>query len=203
MSTYNDPFISLKNIALTQFEGAREVPASIDLIAKDPNKLDIQSRSLLLKLNAALTNFRVPKIAVAIGIKEYSTFNTILSFLHGDKKDKIFFIGHNPVNEQLDTAVTKEIMKNFSPENFVDSETQMCRLLLKQEAFIIGLFSSGAVNEAREIIDAFSHGRSGALFVQNYSRLNSPSHHLYATERNLRVLELPDGSGECYSLQFK
>ena len=75
--------------------------------------------------------------------------------------------------------------------------------MLKQDSFFIGLFSSAAVNEAREILDAFSHGKNGILFVQNYSRLNSPSHHLYAAERNLRVLELPDGSGECYSIQMK
>ena len=67
MSTYNDPFISLKNIALTQFEGARDVPASIDLLVKEPNKLDIQARTLLLRLNAALTNFKIPKIAVVVG----------------------------------------------------------------------------------------------------------------------------------------
>ena len=203
MSTYNDPFISLKNIALTQFEGARDIPASIDLLVKEPNKLDIQARTILLRLHAALTNFKIPKIAIAVGLKEYSTFNTILSFLHGDKKDRVFFIGHNPVDEQLDSPVARDIMKNFSSENFLTTETEMCRLLLKQDAFIIGLFSSSAVNEAREVIDAFSHGRNGVLFLQNYSRLNSPSHHLYAAERNLRVLELPDGSGECYSIQIK
>jgi hypothetical protein len=203
VSTYDDPFITLKNIALTQFEGARDVPASIDLIVKDVNKLDIQARTVLFKLHAALTNFNIPKIAVAVGLKEYSTFNTILSFLHGDKKDRIVFIGHDPVDEQLDSPITREIMKNFSSENFLQTETEICRLLLKQDAFIIGFFSAAAINEAREILDTFSHGKSGMLLIQNYSRVNSPSHHLYAAERNLRLIELPDGSGECYSIQMK
>ena len=203
MSTYNDPFMSLKNIALTQFEGARDVPASIDLIVKESNKLDIQARNILLKIHAALTNFKIPKIAIAVGLKEYSTFNTILSFLHGDKKDRIFFMGHNPVDEQLDTPITRDIMKNFSSGNFLTNETEMCRLLLKQDAFVIGVFSAPAINEAREVLDAFSHGRNGILLLPNYSRLNSPSHHLYAAERNLRVLELPDGAGECYSIHMQ
>ena len=34
----------------------------------------------------------------------------------------------------------------------------------------------------------------------NYAIEQSPSHHLYAVERGLRILENPDGSGECYSL---
>lgn len=203
MSTYNDPFISLKNIALTQFEGARDVPATIDLTVKDPSLLDIQSRTLLLKIHAALTNFKLPKIAVAIGPKGYACFNTILSFLHGDKKDRVVFFGQNPEGQIIDNPITREIMKNFTPKNFSTSETELCRLLLQQDAFVIGVFSSGAVNEAREILDAFSHGKNGVLLLQNYSRLKSPSHHLYAAERNLRVLELPDGSGECYSIHMK
>jgi hypothetical protein len=203
VSTYNDPFISLKDITLTQFESARDVPASIDLIVKESHQLDIQARTILIKMHAALTNFKVPKIAVAVGIREFSIFNTILSFLHGDKKDRIIFFGHNPIDLQVDSPVTREIMQNFPPENFLLTETEICRSLLKQDAFIIGLFSSPAVNEAREILDAFSHDRSGLLFLHNYSRLNSPSHHLYAAERNLRVLELPEGSGECYSIQMK
>ena len=202
MSTYNDAFISLKNIALTQFEGARDVPASIDLIVKESNKLDIQARTILIKMHAALTNFRIAKIAVAVGPKEYSVFNTILSFLHGDIKDRLVFFGPNPTDEQVDTPITREIMKDFSPANFATSETEVCRLLLEQDTFLIGVFSAGAVNDARNILDAFSHGRSGVLFVANYSRLNSPSHHLYAAERNLRIIELPDGSGECYSIQM-
>ncbi len=195
--------MSLKEIALTQFEGAREIPASIDLLVKDGNKLDIQARSILIKLHAILTNFKVSKIAVGIGIKEFGVFNPILSFLHGDKKNNISYLGFDPVDHQLDSPVSREIMQNFSPENFLTTENEICRSLLQQDAFIVGVFSSKSVNEAREFIDAFAHDKSGALFLHNYSRLNSPSHHLYAAERNLRVIELPEGSGECYSIQMK
>ena len=53
MSTYNDKNLSLKNIALTQFEMSREIPAAIDLFAKQPQTLDMQTRVLILKVNAA------------------------------------------------------------------------------------------------------------------------------------------------------
>ena len=202
MSTYNDPFISLKNLALTQFESNRDIPASIELISRDPNKLDIQSRTLLQKIHAALTNFDVPEIVVAIGPRELSVFNLILSFLHGNKKEKVSYYGPNPEEFTIENRVTREILKNFTEKNFIATETELSKILLENNnSFVIGLFSSGAVNEVRNIIDAFSVNQSGILFIQNYSRLNSPSHHLYAAERNLRLLELPDGSGECYSIK--
>ena len=61
MSTYNDKNISLNNIALTQFELAREIPAAIDLFAKKPQNLDIQTRMLILKINAAIHNLKTKK----------------------------------------------------------------------------------------------------------------------------------------------
>ena len=36
----------------------------------------------------------------------------------------------------------------------------------------------------------------GYFLSVNYAIEKSPSHHLYAVERGLRVLENPDGSGE-------
>ena len=58
MSAYNDSNIALKNIALTQFEMAREIPAAIDLFANKPQNLDIQTRMIILRLNAALHNLK-------------------------------------------------------------------------------------------------------------------------------------------------
>ena len=46
MSVYNDKHISL-NIALTQLELAREIPAALELIANKPHNLDIQCVRLL------------------------------------------------------------------------------------------------------------------------------------------------------------
>ena len=56
MSVYNDKHISLKGLALTQFELAREIPAALELIASKPQNLDIQTRMLIIRINAALHN---------------------------------------------------------------------------------------------------------------------------------------------------
>ena len=61
MSTYNDKNLSLKNIALTQFEMSREIPAAIDLFAKQPHTLDMQTRMLILRVNAAMHNLKIKK----------------------------------------------------------------------------------------------------------------------------------------------
>ena len=58
MSTYNDKNLKLNNIALTQFEMAREIPAALDLFAKNPQSLDMQTRMLVLKVNAAIHNLK-------------------------------------------------------------------------------------------------------------------------------------------------
>ena len=81
-SVYNDKNISLNGIALTQFELAREIPAALELIANKPNNLDIQTRMLIIRINAAIHNLRsIERITVAIGI----------DFLAFSESDAYFF----------------------------------------------------------------------------------------------------------------
>jgi len=201
MSQYTDANISLKGITLTQFELAREVPAAIDLFAETPQNLGIQTRTLLLKLNAALTNFKLQKITLGVGIEQFSFFSPLLTYLHGDKIEKFKIFSHHPANTLRKTIVPNEVMEKIDANTFLTSERDISHAVLKEEGFLILLLSVKAVNEAREFIDALSTNKSGLLLIHNYSLNSSPSHHLYAAERGLRVLELPDGSGECYSLR--
>jgi hypothetical protein len=201
MSHYTDANISLKEITLTQFELAREVPAAIDLFAEKPENLGIQVRTLLIKLNAALTNFKLPKITVGIGIEEYAFFSPLLTYMHGSKTKDLKIFSHNPTNSLKKTIVPNEVISKMNSNHFLNNERDISNAVLKEEGFLILLLSVRAVNEAREFIDALSTNKSGLLLIHNYSLTSSPSHHLYAAERELRLLELPDGSGECYSIR--
>ncbi len=201
MSQYTDANISLKEITLTQFELAREVPAAIDLFAEKPENLGIQTRTLLTKLNAALTNFKLQKITIGIGIQEFAFFSPLLTYLHGDKAKKFKIFSHNPSNSLKKTIVPKEVVEKIDPKNFLNNERDISHAVLKEDGFLILLLSVKAVNESREFLDALSTDKSGLLLIHNYSLTSSPSHHLYAAERDLRLLELPDGSGECYSIR--
>ena len=84
--------------------------------------------------------------------------------------------------------------------NIFSSETQIISNALKKDSLLIAIINAASINPARECIDAFSTGKEGLLLVHNYSIEQSPSHHLYAVERGLRILENPDGSGECLCL---
>lgn len=201
MSTYNDKNIKLNNIALTQFEMAREIPAAIDLFAKQPQTLDMQARMLILKVNAAIHNLKSKnKITLAVGVDFLSFLNPMIAFLHGDKRDRLETLSFPPQNYLKETKLQKELELLIDKTNIFSSDIEVVSNALKKDSLLIAIINAASINTARECIDAFSTGKEGILLVHNYSIEQSPSHHLYAVERGLRILENPDGSGECFCL---
>ena len=201
MSRYNDKNLKLDNIALTQFEMAREIPAAIDLFAKKPQTLDMQARMLILKVNAALHNLKTKnKITLAIGVDFLSFLNPMIAFLHGDKKDRLEILSLSPQEYLKETKLQKELDLLINKANIFSSDIEVISNAIKKDSLLIAILNATSVNPARECIDAFSTGKEGLLLIHNYAIEQSPSHHLYAVERGLRILENPDGSGECYSL---
>ena len=201
MSKYNDKNLSIENIALTQFEMAREIPAAIDLFAKKPQTLDMQARMLILKVNAALHNLKTKdNFTLAIGVDFLSFLNPMIAFLHGDKKDRLETLSLPPQEYLKETKLQKELNLFIDKTNIFSSDVEIVSNALKKNSFLIAIVNATSINPARECIDAFSTGKEGLLLVHNYSIEQSPSHHLYAVERGLRILENPDGSGECLCL---
>ena len=201
MSAYNDKNISLQNIALTQFEMAREIPAAIDLFSAKPQNLDIQTRMIILKVNAAMYNFKSKnKVTLVVGLDFLSFLNPMMMFLHGNRSInlEIFSFALDPYSKK--TKVNESIEILTQKNSIFSSDTEMVASALKKDTFLIAVLGSASINPAREVIDAFSFGKEGLLLIHNYAVEKSPSHHLYAVERGLRLLENPDGSGECYSL---
>lgn len=201
MSTYNDKNLKLNNIALTQFEMAREIPASIDLFAKKPQNLDMQARMLILKVNAAIHNLKSKdKITLAVGVDFLSFLNPMITFLHGDKKDSLETLSLPPQAYLKETKLQKELDLLINNANIFSSDIEIISNALKKDSLLIAILNANSINPARECIDAFSTGKEGLLLIYNYAIEKSPSHHLYAVERGLRILENPDGSGECLCL---
>lgn len=201
MSTYNDKNLKLNNIALTQFEMAREIPAALDLFAKKPQSLDMQTRMLVLKVNAAIHNLKSKnKLTLAVGIDFLSFLNPMIAFLHGDKKDRLETLSLSPQEHLKETKLQKELDLLIDKANIFSSDIEVISNAIKKDSLLIAILNATSINPARECIDAFSTGKEGLLLIHNYSIEQSPSHHLYAVERGLRILENPDGSGECYSL---
>ena len=201
MSVYNDKNLKLNNIALTQFEMAREIPAALDLFAKNPQSLDMQTRMLVLKVNAAIHNLKSKnKLTLAVGVDFLSFLNPMIAFLHGDKKDRLETLSLSPQEHLKETKLQKELDLLIDKANIFSSDVEVISNAIKKDSLLIAILNATSINPARECIDAFSTGKEGILLIHNYAIEQSPSHHLYAVERGLRILENPDGSGECYSL---
>ena len=201
MSVYNDKNISLKDIALTQFELAREIPAALELIANKPHNLDIQTRMLIIRINAALHNFKsMEKITIALGIDFLAFLNPMLNFLHGDKRKNLDVFSFDPASVTKQNKITTELSSFIKKENIFSSDGEIVSSAIKQKSFLIALLGPQSLNPARECLDAFSMGKQGLLLIHNYAIEKSPSHHLYAVERGLRIIEQPDGSGECFCI---
>ena len=199
MSVYNDKNISLKDIALTQFELAREIPAALELIANKPHNLDIQTRMLIIRINAALHNFKsMEKITIAIGIDFLAFLNPMLNFLHGANRKNLDVFSFDPASVTKQNKITTELSSFIKKENIFSSDGEIVSSAIKQKSFLIALLGPQSLNPARECLDAFSMGKQGLLLIHNYAIEKSPSHHLYAVERGLRIIEQPDGSGECF-----
>ena len=199
MSVYNDKHISLKDIALTQFELAREIPAALELIANKPQNLDIQTRMLIIRINAALHNLKsIEKITIAIGIDFLAFLNPMLNFLHGTKRKNLDIFSFDPTSVTKQNKITAELSPFIKKENIYASDAEIVSSAIKQKSFLIALLGPQSLNPAKECIDAFSMGKQGLLLIHNYAIEKSPSHHLYAVERGLRIIEQPDGSGECF-----
>ena len=201
MSIYNDKNLKLNNIALTQFEMAREIPAALDLFAKNPQSLDMQTRMLVLKVNAAIHNLKSKnKLTLAVGVDFLSFLNPMIAFLHGDKKDRLETLSLSAQEHLKETKLQKELDLLIDKANIFSSDVEVISNAIKKDSLLIAIVNATSINPARECIDAFSTGKEGILLIHNYAIEQSPSHHLYAVERGLRILENPDGSGECYSL---
>ena len=199
MSVYNDKHISLKDIALTQFELAREIPAALELIANKPQNLDIQSRTLIIRINAALHNIKsIEKVTIAIGVDFLAFLNPMFNFLHGAKRKNLDIFSFDPSSVTKQNKITTELSPFIKKENIYASDAEIVSSAIKQKSFLITLLGPQSINPAKECIDAFSMGKQGLLLIHNYAIEKSPSHHLYAVERGLRIVEQPDGSGECF-----
>ena len=99
---------------------------------------------------------------------------------------------------QKQNKITAELSPLIKKENIYSSDAEIISSAIKQKSFLIALLGPQSLNPAKECLDGFSMGKQGLLLIHNYAIEKSPNHHLYAVERDLRIIEQPDGSGECF-----
>ena len=155
MSIYNDKNLKLNNIALTQFEMAREIPAALDLFAKNPQSLDMQTRMLVLKVNAAIHNLKSKnKLTLAVGVDFLSFLNPMIAFLHGDKKDRLETLSLSAQEHLKETKLQKELDLLIDKANIFSSDVEVISNAIKKDSLLIAIVNATSINPARECIDA-------------------------------------------------
>ena len=112
---------------------AREIPAAIDLFAKQPQTLDMQTRMLILKVNAAIHNLKSKnKMTLAIGIDFLAFLNPMMAFLHGDKKDRLETFSLPPKEHLKETKLQKELDLLIDNANIFSSDIEVVSNALKK-----------------------------------------------------------------------
>jgi hypothetical protein len=86
------------------------------------------------------------------------------------------------------------------PNSEVSDVSDLMRAGLRTKGFLIAVLHEKQSTQIRQVIDHFSQGNSGFLFVIDYSRHSASSHYQPVRELGLRLVELPDGSGELMCL---
>ena len=161
-----------------------------------------ENRSPILATNSVIMNRlnikSIEKVTIAVGIDFLAFLNPMLNFLHGTKGKNLDILSFDPTSVTKQNKITAELSPFIKKENIYASDAEIVSSAIKQKSFLIALLGPQSINPAKECIDAFSMGKQGLLLIHNYAIEKSPSHHLYAVERGLRIIEQPDGSGECF-----
>lgn len=198
-STYKDRNLQLDGILLTQFEQGREVPALIESLAQRPGSLTIQERMMISRIVAAVGARCGKPVTVAIGSPSIALAAPILQFIFGAGKH-LNCIPIDPRRAVRDSAFAEDLLAPLVSAGFAADAREAIGRTRNGKDFLVAALEHTDGNEIRAVIDQFEGGRSGLLLVRDYAMVHAATHYEYGRLKGLRLLELPDGSGELLSL---
>jgi hypothetical protein len=197
--SYSDSRIKLSNVLLMQFDQGREIPALLHAICKNPNSLGIQERTMMIRMLGALAGRRAQPTTLAIGVQPLAVLSVIHAFLNGVESSTQLLTLEPSENLQASVMV-EELRQQLKPSNCVSSSFELVQRCEMNDDFLIICLMADATQEINLVIEMFANGRKGILFIANYGYPEYPSHYETARNQGMRILELPDGSGELMSL---
>ncbi len=200
-STYKDRNLQLDGILLTQFEQGREVPALIESLAQRPGSLTTQERMLISRIVAAVGARRGKPVTVALGSPAIALAAPMLQFVFGTGKH-LNCIGIDPRAAMRDSAFAQDLLAPLEAAGFAADARDAIARARESKDFLVAALGHADGNEIRAVIDQFAQGRPGLLLVHDYAMVHAATHYEYGRLKGLRLLELPDGSGELLSLPF-
>jgi hypothetical protein len=197
---YSDKRIKLNDILLMQFDQGREIPSLLATVAKNLNGFDIQNRTMMVRMNGAVAARGKQDTTLAIGVSSISLYSLICTYLFGANADHLKILTLDPTVQMNESKFAKDLYNLISKTSLVTGLQDLLDKCAKSNDFLIICLPAEAKQEIQMTIEMFSKSRKGILFLTNYGLPESPSY--YETVRNIgmRILELPDGSGELMSL---
>lgn len=201
-SVYEDNNITLRNMRMIQFDPGHDVPSLIELLARRPNMLDIQDRTLISRIVAILTARKECPTTVLIGVPSLTVLTAMLVFMFG-KTDKKKRIRSLPVDEGVaDTVLTSDLMGLFEDGNILPDLSSLIATTAGEKDFLISLLPSSKADDIRTVIDLMASSRPGVLLIKDYGMLAQAGHLEYCRDRGLRIAQLTDGSAELWNLNI-
>ena len=198
--TYKDKYIQLKDTFLLQYELGREVPALIQLFALDSNEYDMQWRTVMTRVVGAIAGRRKGKTCLLIGEERMSVLALIAHFIFSKARPDLSVLTssiHRNINE---SQLSQDVIAAFPKTSEVADISELMRTGFKSKDFLIAVFHEKQSTQIRQVVDHFGKGNRGILFVLDYARYPAESHYQAVRELGLRMVELPDGSGELMCL---
>jgi hypothetical protein len=198
--TYKDPYIQLKDTFLLQYELGREVPALIQLLAENSKDFDIQWRTVMTRVVGAIAGRRKGKVCLLIGEERMSVLALIANFIFSKTRPELSIYSTSITHKISESPLCQDVIAAMDKNSEIADVTELMRAGFKTKGFLIAVLQEKQSTQIRQVVDHFSKGNSGILFVLDYARHPADSHYQHVRELGLRMIELPDGSGELICL---
>lgn len=201
-AVYKDQNITLFNMRMMQFDPSHDMPTLIQNLAKDPNLLDIQDRTLIARTVALLTARKDFPTTVLVGASELTVLTAILVYLFGNESPKRQLLSLPTRAGVAENDLVADLLVQLKAANVADDTQTLVERASGRSDFLIAVLPSSSKDDVRSVIDLLATGRPGILLVKNYGHISQSGHHEYCRDRGLRIVQLPDGSGELCNLAF-
>lgn len=198
--TYKDKYIQLKDTFLQQYELGREVPALLQLLAQDSKEYDIQWRTIMTRVVGAIAGRRKGKVCLLIGEDRLSVLALIAHFIFSKARPDLSIFASSFRQNINESAVCQDVIDAMPKNNEMSDLGALMRAGFKTKCFLIAVLHEKQSTQIRQVLDHFGQGNTGILFVLDYARYSASSQYQPARDMGLRMVELPDGSGELMCL---
>ncbi len=199
-AVYKDQNITLFNMRMMQFDPGHDMPTLIQNLAKSPQLLDIQDRTLIARTVALLTARKDFPTTVLIGASELTVLTPLLVYLFGNASPKLKLLSLPTSAGVAESGLVADLLVQLKADNVADDIQTLVERASGRSDFLIAVLPSSSKDGVRSVIDQLTTGRPGVLLVKNYGHISQSGHHEYCRDRGLRMVQLPDGSGELCSL---